>query len=88
MTLPDANPSSEHLEDDFHAAYRGSHATLDEAIHAQLDGLGWADALTQMMHANGITPDMLAWNLELIKNRMDEIYDFVEFNGRIYQFLS
>jgi hypothetical protein len=88
LTLPDTNPASDHLEDDFHAAYRGDQATLDEAIHAQLNGLGWTDALGELLRENAIPENALVWDLDLIKSQMDEIYDFVEYNGRIYQFIK
>ena len=87
LTLPGSNPASDHLEDNFHIAYRGDYATIDEAIQAQLDGLGWTDALKQMMHTNGIATGMLTWDLDLIQAQMDEVYDFVEYNSHVYQFV-
>jgi hypothetical protein len=88
LTLPGSNPASDHLADDFNAAYRGDHATIDEAIDAQLEGLGWPSALKQMMHTNGIATGMLIWDLDLIKAQMDEVYDFVQHDGRVYQFIK
>jgi hypothetical protein len=88
LTLRDVDGSSSDLVQDFHADYRGTFNSFEEAAQEQLHALGWVEALTAMLDSNGIPPEFVAWNLSAISDLMAEVYDIVHRDGRVYLFLK
>ncbi|MBD8467092.1 hypothetical protein IFU30_12510 [Plantibacter sp. CFBP 8798] len=88
LTLRSVDGSSSDLEQDFHADYRGTFNSFEEAAQEQLKSLGWLEALTAMLESNGIPPEFVSWNLSAISDLMAEVYDIVHRNGRVYLFLK
>jgi hypothetical protein len=88
LTLRGVDGSSTDLEQDFHADYRGTYDSLEEAAQEQLQALGWVEALTAMLDSNGIPPEFVTWNLSAISDLMAEVYDIVHRDARVYLFLK
>jgi hypothetical protein len=87
LTQPDTDPKTPSLEDDFYSDFRGEYATLTDILHAQLNGLGWADDLRHFTKDHAIPENLLKWDFGLLKVHMDEIYDFIQYRDKIYVFL-
>jgi hypothetical protein len=88
LTLRGVDGSSSDIEQDFHADYRGTFNSLEEAAQEQLQALGWVEALTAMLDSNGIPPEFITWNLSAIADLMAEVYDIVHRGGCVYLFLK
>ena len=86
LQLPDVDPNSTSLFEDFGDIFFSQYDSLDEAIDDQIESLGWNDALTALQRDCGVTPDELQWNYAAIERRFRETVDVIYYRDKIYIF--
>lgn len=74
------------MEEDFRNVYWASYEQLDHFIDDTIDALGWTQALTEFLAAEGMTSDMLTWNRHAIFTHLADDYEFIEKDGLIHVF--
>lgn len=70
----------------FEDLYSGSYNDLTEAAVAQIEALGWKDALYRLRRDEGITDDLLVWNYSAVIGRLSEVYEFIRAGGKVHFF--
>lgn len=81
LMLSDTNLAAENLTDTFQDSYVDAWESFAEFRRDVLDGLGWLDAVKQVMTVQGIPEDHLVWNHTAIDQRIFDTYDVVRLDG-------
>jgi hypothetical protein len=81
LMLIDTDLVAENLMDRFHDSYVDGWESFAEFRRDVLDGLGWLDAVKQVMTVQGIPEDHLVWNQPAIDERILDTYDAVRLDG-------
>lgn len=81
LMLSDTNLAAANLTDAFHDSYVDAWESFAEFRRDVLDGLGWLDAVNQVMTVQGIPEDHLVWNHTAIDQRIFDTYDTVRLDG-------
>ncbi|MBD8207799.1 hypothetical protein IFU08_12445 [Microbacterium sp. CFBP 8790] len=81
LMLIDTDLVAENLMDRFHDSYVDGWESFAEFRRDVLDGLGWLDAVKQVMTVQGIPEDHLVWNQPAIDQRILDTYDAVRLDG-------
>lgn len=84
--LPDTNLEDPDLARNFSEAYVATHPSRTAAIEAELTDQGWTAATEEHCNRHGIPPGLLEWNHDAVWGAMNEMYDLVDYAGRIYVF--
>lgn len=81
LLLPDTNIAGANLDEAFHDAYVDAWEHFAEFRRDVLDGLGWLDAVKDVMNIQGIPEDHLLWNHPVVDERIAATYDAVRLDG-------
>lgn len=81
LMLSGTNLAAENLADTFHENYVDAWESFTEFRQDVLDGLGWLEAVKQVMTVQGIPEDHLVWNHTAIDQRIFDTYDTVRLDG-------
>lgn len=81
LMLPDTNVAADNLDETFHDAYVDGWESFAEFRRDVLEGLGWLDAVKEVITMQGIPEDHLIWNHAAIDHRILDTYDVVRLDG-------
>ena len=81
LLLKDTAPDHPDLASQFAESYVSSWELVDQLIDDTLEGLGWTQALREFCSTQGIDPDYLAWDRDLLEGHIRETYDIIELDG-------
>lgn len=70
----------------FEDFYMGSYNDLTEAAVAQIDALGWKDAVYKLRRDQGIADDILVWNHQAFIDMLTDVYEVVRAGGKVHLF--
>ena len=86
LLLPDVDPHGEGIEARFIDCYTGYYESRRALVDAQLEALGWAEALNAFRREQGIWPDDLQWNYDVLFEHCCEVYTISERLGGVHVF--
>lgn len=86
LQLPDIDLSDGEIEAHFVDSYAGHYDSREALIDAQLESLGWAEALAAFKTENGIGQEDLEWNDDVLWIRCCEVYTMHEGLGGVHAF--
>lgn len=81
LLLSDTDAAAVDLEEKFSSAYVDAWEKFDQFRRDVLDGLGWLEAVKDVMRTQGIPEDHLIWNSASIDIQIFDIYDLVRLDG-------
>ena len=87
LLLPDVDPAAETLERDYVDTYAGWYPDRTSLIRAQLENLGWTDALAAFRTGLGLPPAALDFNDDHVWQHCLDVYDVVERLPGVHAFL-
>lgn len=76
------------MEADFENLYWASYPNIEQFVDEFIDSLGWADARTQLLQAQGIPENILTFNREAFLEHVRSDYDFYEGKEHIHVFVK
>ena len=87
LSLPDISAGTDNIMESFHEAFAGTYETEEAALRALSPLEEWETSLADWCIDHGIDFDTLEWNYESLMNRLRDISDLVEAEGRIHAFV-
>lgn len=81
LLLSDTDAAAADLDEKFATAYVDAWENFAEFRRDVLDGLGWLEAVKDVMRTQGIPEDHLTWNHAAIDIQIFDIYDLVRLDG-------
>lgn len=88
LQLPDVDATSAHLVQSFQESFAGSYSDMETLVRALSPLEDWEIDLAEWRSDHGVEPEALEWNLELLTQQLREIYDVVDWKGRLHAFSS
>lgn len=86
LSLPDVDANTEMIMESFHEAFAGTHRDKSAALRALSPLEEWETELTDWRLERGVDLEALEWNLAPLLERLREIYDLVEWKGKVHAF--
>lgn len=81
LLLSDTDAAADDLDEKFSTAYVDAWEQFSEFRRDVLDGLGWLDAVKDVMTTQGIPEDHLTWNTAAVDIQIFDTYDLVRLDG-------
>ena len=81
LLLSDTDAAADDLDEKFSTAYVDAWEDFSHFRRDVLDGLGWLDAVNDVMKTQGIPEDHLIWNTAAIDIQIFDTYDLVRLDG-------
>lgn len=86
LQLQDVNALSGDIMESFHESFAGSYSDMENLVRALSPLEDWESDLADWRDNHGIEPDALKWNIDLLGEHLRQIYDLVDWKGRLYAF--
>lgn len=81
LLIPDTNLTSPDIGDTFTDSYVAPWHHFHEFRTDALEGLGWLDAVNDVIKTHGIPEDHLTWNTAAIDKQLLDTYDAIHLDG-------
>lgn len=81
LLLHDTDVATKNLEEVFYRTYVDAWEQFSHFRRDVLEGLGWLDAVKDVIRTQGIPEDHLIWNYAAIDKQILDIYDVVRLDG-------
>ena len=86
LTLQNVDPRAVDLIDRVQGDFLSSYLSARDCCNEQLEMLGWSEKLRELRSAEGIPEPLLDWNYAAVWDQINEVWDVVQREGRIYLF--
>ena len=88
LALPDVSAETPDLMESFHEAFAGTYENEEAALRALSPLEDWETSLADWCIDHGVDFDALDWNFAPLMDRLRDLYDLVEQEGRIHAFIK
>ena len=88
LALPDVSAGTPDLMESFHEAFAGTYENEEAALRALSPLEDWETSLADWCIDHGVDFDALDWNFAPLMDRLRDLYDLVEQEGRIHAFIK
>lgn len=88
LTLPDVSVGVDDIMESFHEAFAGTYQSEESALRALSPLEDWENSLADWCIDHGVDFDALDWNFAPLMDRLRDLYDLVEQEGRIHAFIK
>lgn len=88
LALPDVSAGTPDIMESFHEAFAGTYENEEAALRALSPLEDWETSLADWCIDHGVDFDALDWNYAPLMDRLRDLYDLVEQEGRIHAFIK
>lgn len=86
LTLPDVDPYSPALAEDFENTFVGIFGRREHLIVDTIQAMGWADPVNDLIRTWAIPPGVLTFDHDLIWDHLHDMYTLIDDHGELYVF--
>ncbi len=86
VSLPDVDANTEMLMESFHENFVATFASIEDAVEGLCEIDEWEAEVNEFAAERGLFIDQYTVDYEALRDRLREIYDLIEWNGRVHVF--
>lgn len=86
LSLPDVNATSGDIMESFRESFVGTFVSHEDAVHGLCELDEWESEVNDFAAERGLFIDQFTVDYEMLRDRLGEIYDLVEWKDRVHVF--